>query len=373
MAEPAPDIDSLAERWEAACAALGDRLNQAGQDVIARGLPASDTAEGLRYVVRTLRHSLERTVEDYDPRYPWFWLAYNDTVSVVASNPDYAFYLATIDGELTYRVRGTLGDAPRLNIASDTMRPPQGHTGGLLQHNLDEDELDLDADGNFELTVSPRPPASGPWLRTGPLTDTIQVRNIFTGARFAQHRRHKPVKLQIECLDAPARRPPYRPERLLDSLAKVTGRIGAELAYSSLTERCRERGNGVFATEPLGLGRGGDSRRVTQTAFWQVSPGQALVIDLPWVPRSLYWSLVLTNVWTETLDLRFHDVYLSSETAILRPDGSLRIVVCGVDPGRPNWVDTAGHTSGTAIWRWLNPEREPVTPVGTIMAIEAVR
>jgi len=29
------------------------------------------------------------------------------------------------------------------------------------------------------------------------------------------------------------------------------------------------------------------------------------------------------------------------------------------DPGLPNWLDTAGHTSGTMSFRWIRAEEHP--------------
>jgi len=37
----------------------------------------------------------------------------------------------------------------------------------------------------------------------------------------------------------------------------------------------------------------------------------------------------------------------------------VRIVVAHADPGLPNWIDTAGHTSGTMRFRWVRAAEHP--------------
>ena len=40
-------------------------------------------------------------------------------------------------------------------------------------------------------------------------------------------------------------------------------------------------------------------------------------------------------------------------------DGSWEIWIAPRDPGRPNWVSTAGHHKGRIWFRWFLPERTP--------------
>jgi hypothetical protein len=40
----------------------------------------------------------------------------------------------------------------------------------------------------------------------------------------------------------------------------------------------------------------------------------------------------------------------------------VRIVVAHVDPGHPNWLDTAGHARGTIGVRWVGPNVREVVP-----------
>jgi len=46
------------------------------------------------------------------------------------------------------------------------------------------------------------------------------------------------------------------------------------------------------------------------------------------------------------------------------PDGSVRLICADADPGREpgrgNWLDLAGHRSGTALFRWIDAPSHPV-------------
>ena len=51
---------------------------------------------------------------------------------------------------------------------------------------------------------------------------------------------------------------------------------------------------------------------------------------------------------------------INNSQARLEPDGSVIVVCAASDPGFGNWVDLAGHRSGTALWRWIEAEDFPV-------------
>jgi hypothetical protein len=54
---------------------------------------------------------------------------------------------------------------------------------------------------------------------------------------------------------------------------------------------------------------------------------------------------------------------------VLEDDGSVVIVVAHVDPGVPNWLDTAGHTVGLMPQRWVEAERG-ATPTATLVPFD---
>jgi hypothetical protein len=77
----------------------------------------------------------------------------------------------------------------------------------------------------------------------------------------------------------------------------------------------------------------------------------------------------------ESLDYRYFHVCINKAAAVYNKDGSVTVVVAHLQPGLPNWIETAGHTEGTMCWRWyrLMPGENPVTPSCKVMKIDEVK
>ena len=52
-------------------------------------------------------------------------------------------------------------------------------------------------------------------------------------------------------------------------------------------------------------------------------------------------------------------IHTNKHLAHYSADGSVRLVVAHQDPGLPNWIETANHTSGTMCFRWVQAEQHP--------------
>jgi len=55
-----------------------------------------------------------------------------------------------------------------------------------------------------------------------------------------------------------------------------------------------------------------------------------------------------------------------------QPDGVFRAVISAKDPGVANWLDTAGHSEGPALIRWLECDAGP-RPTTQKVALDEVR
>ncbi len=363
--------DHLAAAWNAFCDDLAAELKSAGAAILDQVTSDLDSAEGLRMLLRALRQSLLGTIDASDTDFPIFTLAYDDTVQVVASNPDYCVFMAAVRGGVGYRIRGVLGQADMITFTSDTMGPHDPADERLMTASLTRADLDIGPDGSFEVTVSPTAPNAGTWLAAGPVTDTIVVRNTFSGP-WRQHRRRSPVALEIARLDGPTVPSPYTSQRLSRGLTATIENVASPLRRNRLLRRCRERGNGVFANEALDLGRGFDPRRFTQTAYWRLEPGEAMVIDATTPETFSFWSLVCTNWWLETLDHRYSSTYLNPSLATIA-EGRLRVVLADRDPEVANWIDTTGHREGALVWRWLDATGLPPAPRTVVVPVSALR
>ena len=77
------------------------------------------------------------------------------------------------------------------------------------------------------------------------------------------------------------------------------------------------------------------------------------MIDVDTVPDCDFWNVQLNNYWMESLDYRHFDICVNKHSARRNADGGVTVVVAAARPGDANWLDTAGHRTGTICWRWV--------------------
>jgi hypothetical protein len=377
-------LGAFQPEWETFCDELRAALVDAGRNIIGDSTCVLDRDEGLRMLLRQLCHSLERELEERDATHPTLGPVFTDTYHTLADAPDYAAYDAHISGKHTYRLTGRLGDADSINFTTLAPRPipdrsplpspdwkpwpgaggaDQPSAGRLATGTLDLADLEADADGRFAVVLSVSRPDSGVWLPMTPETNRLVVRNVYNSA-YRDHRRRNPAQLWLDCEGVGQRPDAYSTDDLRTGLRSVLNgveRIPASRA--PIFQRIRATANGTFSNDDsFWKMSGANPRTHFQEAYWEIDGGQALVVEVDQVPQRSSWSLGLTNSWMESLDFRFFSVNLNSESAVYEPDGSLRIVVSDADPGRPNWLDVAGHRHGAMLWRWNDVESVPGLP-----------
>jgi hypothetical protein len=383
-----------AAEWTRFCEHLNRTLIDAGAAIMADRSDALDRDEGVRMLLRQLRHSLERDLEERDVTHPVFGPVFTETYHTLADAPDYAAYDALISGEHSYRLVGQLGNADSINFTTLAPRPlvaseatsdanwkPWPGAGGsdkpsagrLTTGTLDLGELEVDEKRRFEVILSTQRPETGVWLPMTEETNRLVVRNVYHG-EYRQHRRQNPARLWLECLGVPPRPPAYTSDDLRRGLTSVLNGVERiPLSRAPIFERIRSAGNGQFSTDDAFWRiTGANSRTRFQDAYWALREGEAMVIDLDSVPACDSWSLGLTNAWMESLDFRFFPINLNSTSAQYGDDGSLRIVIADGDRGQSNWLDTGGHRHGAMLWRWNGVQDLPALPRVTLVPIASL-
>ena len=364
--DPVRQVESGAA-WSAFC----DLLKQAGEVVLRPDVAAStfERAEGLRYLTRLLRAGLVSFAEATGPRHPVF-RPMPDLVKMGLDNPDNYYLSASVSGRHTYRIRGRRGSIHYLSFAAQNQNfaARDRITGGA--GHLEDSALALDAEGGFEIIASARA-HPGNWLRMSPDTSQILVRQT-----FLDRARERPVEVAIECLDAAGPPPPLDPARVPGQLmGSAMYALGCAQWFADWVVAFRaEAPVNAFHLPDAEQHRrvGGDPNVRIWLGLWELAPDEALLVEAT-PPRCDYWNFQLGNIWAESLDYRFRRVHLNSHTAVLRADGSFRLVVAHADPGDPNWIDTAGHARGTMCVRWVRAEShpEPRTRVVKLAALKA--
>src|SRR5262249_14350082 len=137
--------------WEQFC----ETLKTAGSIVTSPSSPADpfDRAEGFRYLTRILRAALETLVENADPRRPVFHRPIHETAKMGADNPAIQYAIATVSGDLAYRIRGRRNTVHYLGFGTYAGNYGAGGRMGKTGY-LEGADLDVAPDGTFEIVVS---------------------------------------------------------------------------------------------------------------------------------------------------------------------------------------------------------------------------
>lgn len=336
-----------------------------------------EAVEGYRYVMHLLSEVTDLLLES-DVERPSFSKMVWDKRKYFGDNPDAIYYQALIRGDRGYRITGRKHQQCYVSFTVHGADPAGGLNGPVLA-DINDTDLDIAADGSFELVLSPeeRP---GTWLQLPAGARYIFVRNYFLHDRSAQTDPSVHVELDIEPLEHPGPPPP------IDD-ATFAARIEDANAFLHASTM----GTRVFGTpaavpfvsnEPNSVGTPWSFRNAEVDAAgavdifyssgsFDLEPDQALVMEGV-LPPSRFTNVMLWNVHMQTLEYRDRQCSLNSAQMVTDADGNYRVVISATDPGVPNWLDTGGHRRGTIFWRFLLPEDQPGTPRCRVVPVSAV-
>jgi hypothetical protein len=343
------DEDVLSGKaWSDFCHAL----EQAGKVVLAGPETPLDRAEGFRYLSRLLRNSLYATLENSDPDNPrWQGL---DLVKIGADNPDNVYHSAPVKGTNTYRITGQRGSIAYASFGSKANRYAKDGTMASTGE-LRNDDIVVAPDGSVEIIVSAERPESGNWLPLAEDSTMIVLRESYLDRTTEQ-----PGNWSIERIGEPSPYQPLSTTHLVRSLQRTAmGVHGTAATFAAWTE--------LFMTRPNELPdwgqemfqkAGGDPEIFYLHGYWALADDEAWVIRTR-VPDAPYWNFQLDNYWMESMDWE-RRITVNKHTARLEDDGSLVLVVAAKDPGFGNWIDTTGHSFGTALLRWVGTDDHPL-------------
>jgi hypothetical protein len=350
------------QAWSRFCQAL----EKAGEVVLSDGAPDTplDRAEGYRYLARLTREMLYSCLDNADPDFPRFHEL--DLVKIGADNPDNVYLSANIRGDRTYRITGTRGSIAYFSIGSKANRYAKDGTMASTGELTDAD-LSIGPDGTVEIIASAS--EQGPnWLPLAPDSTGLVVRQT-----YLDRTTEVPGEWHIEQIGGPAEPAELTPEFLAKALQRAALSVhGTAATFAHWTRTFMKRPNELpdFGQEMFQRA-GGDPEIFYLHGYWALEPGEAWVIETD-VPDCPYWNFQLDNWWMESLDHSHKQVTVNKHTATLGADGRLTIVVAQRDPGVGNWIDTCGHSSGTALLRWLGATEHPL-PKCRVVPLEEVR
>jgi Protein of unknown function (DUF1214) len=354
-------IDGTA--WREFC----DLLATAGDTILADGNPDDplDRAEGFRMLTRLLRGALESTLEYGRAEIPVLAHTCHETIKIVGENPDNHYLGATLDGRYDYRIWGTRGDARWIsfNLFSGGGFGGGGPGTGATLH---EEQMHIEPDGTFELTISRRE-HPGNWLRSELDTRSLAIRQT-----FLDKPNQRRADLHIERIGAGDTPPdPLTAEHLYHSLLYAGFYVKGVADIGSQWATRQARWPNVFTDEAelAETDKFKDPQIKWHQAYFDLADDEALLVEVT-PPACEYWMIALHNHWMETLDYTHHQITLNNLSTVPGDDGSVRWIVAHEDPGLPNWLDTAGHNKGTIGVRWVGPDVVDVLPSTRVVKVQ---
>ncbi len=346
----------LAQAWSY----LLERLKAAG-DIVASN-PVSrtpiDLASGMRHLLVLLAAGVDAALRvDPDPILAVTATSTDDVITWGMECPDGLYTGAALSGDQIYRVFGNRGTARYVGL--QTMNGISSTSNALV------DELEVDADGNFEVTVSAdeRP---GNWMRIEGDHPTLTIRHF-----FYDWETEVPSALQIERIGGSAATNAWS----IDLTAAVPRQLVAlgDFVQANLQFFLQfgeaPPSNGFLPGSDLSaIGAAAENRPVI--GRWALEHDEALILEVE-PPEGVYWSYSLGNPWWETIHYGRHQSSLNGHQAVVDSDGQVRVVISARDPGVANWLDTAGHTNGAMILRCVRTKTAP-TPIARLVKFDEI-
>ncbi len=351
--DAAPD---LSESWSH----LQERLGAAEQ--LVRTSPVNknrvDYASGMRHLMVLLAVGADAALRaDPDPVLAVNRAGMDDILTWGLECPDCVYMNASLRPGETYRLSGNRGTARYVGL--------QTMDGIAAISNCLVDDLEVDADGNFEAVLS-ADEHDGNWLRLAGDHPTLTVRNFLYDweTEILACLRIERIGEEVTS-DAGAIEPGDSVSRQLHALGDfVYDNLKFFLDFGAMPPA-----NGFIPPMDMSeMGAAAENRPVI--GRFELAPDEALVLEVK-PPVGVYWSISLGNPWLETIHYGRHQSSLNGHQAVIDADGVFRAVIAAKDPGVANWLDTAGHSNGAMLLRCVRTETAPM-PDTRVVPIDEV-
>ena len=336
---------------EPAWAQLGASLAEAGEYV--RSHPyysdPQHRASAFAMVTAVVVKALEMQVI-HDPDFPIFHV-HDARLLCGADNPDQRYLSCRIRGGETYRLWGRIHGERRLDIQIYA-GPPTPSAPGRSAAFLGFESLQLEADGSFDITLSP--------VRTGPnwVENPSDGTQVLVRQVYSDWADEAPGEVHIDRVGFEgALRPALTDAVIAERLRAAGGQLLQEVeAWATLHQMMIGQPDAetpVNRIPPLvdTFAQGGAKGRYMTFTIFDLEPDEALVLRT-WPTGATYQAVHLRDMWNSSLEYSNRQTSLTTDQAWLHPDGSYWMVVGGRDPGVRNWLDTTGLTRGRLACRY---------------------
>lgn len=287
------------------------------------------------------------------------WAPLWNPVYTLQPNPDDIYLYCPISSDLSYRISGNRGSVYMITFNTQAALPglpgPVDHTGEFYS-DLDDGDLQIDADGNFEILVSAEKPAghTGNWLqiKSGALALMTRYRS------YDWINEVDPV-MSVECLNPTGLKKRLSPDEILDRIRQMAAMpVAATRLFYAMQNQVKAN-VGVNVFEPSRYG-GALSRQIYIPAVYEFEDDEALIVETELPKARRYWNFQLNDPYFNAVEYVYRLSSTNGHFAKVSSDGKFRGVISLKDPGVPNWLDPAGFKQGTVYGRWYDCDSHPL-------------
>ncbi|MQR01613.1 DUF1214 domain-containing protein [Glaciimonas soli] len=277
-------------------------------------------------------------------------------------NPDAIYRLIPIGGQYTYAISAhRTGNGPTDQTFSLISDPNSQTTIAYLSKN----NIVVDANGNYTITISSAAPASG---QTNYIQSTSAAKFLLVRDNLGNWNTETPDVLSVQRTDS------------LTTPAAITDAQIIATAAVNLTEDAATYGAGTlgvktyinpvntFSSPTQSSTLGTLVTQASSFAHVNIPTGQALVFTVQ-TGGAGYFVVPVSNPWTITVDPVGHQSSLNNKQAVANADGSYTFVIANQDPGVANWIDPAGFVNNTLMVRWQNLSASGVPAITNVQFV----
>ncbi len=259
-------------------------------------------------------------------------------------NPDNVYRIAPIAPDSTYELRGRRFTPAPAQVTYELMDSVPGLNGIGAQLGLLKDEdMALEPDGSFTITLGPEPANGRPnHIQTPP-----EARAIFVRDTMSDWTSQAADMLRVHRVSGPDKAPWTEEEYVAKAV---------ELApqYSKFWNEFRDGyvKQLAFKTNKFDppAKRTGAWGYIANTHF-KIAPDQAFIFTAH-PGEAPYHAVLIGNHWWISMDAARRSGAFNTSQAKTNRDGSITYVIAREDPGCWNWLDTGGLHEGIIQVRW---------------------
>jgi hypothetical protein len=314
-----------------------------------------DLAEGLEYLAGSIKASLHMAWA-YDRDFPFFAASTGPYTKLGLDNPDTLYFSANIRDDAEYVVTGRRGTTADLSfqILNGDYTPARSPDSLAA---FDDRDIEIGADGTYELRFGPARPDAGPnHFTLGPGSAMLLAREV-----FSDWDSERPGEIRIHRADTLGSAPPPATPETMAKRYDVAGRmlVSRLRTFLAFPEWHYLKLPVNTMTEPRPT-PGGLATQYSSVGHYDLDDDQVMVITVPAAAREVapYQGFQLGSMWYISLDYINHQTSLNADQARVDPDGKIRLVVGERDPGLANWIERTGHRRGYLQFRWQRLTRE---------------